>query len=214
MRIVLGRTILIALLVAGGVSYELLNHPNGQLHALATPLDQALPFVPLFAIPYLLFLPFLFFTFVAVALNRWERFRLLAIAAILTIAAADLCYIYFQTVVARPAITGSDLGAQLVRFIYAHDQPYNDFPSLHVAGSALCAAAYFRWRKLYGYLSLPLVLAIIASTVLIRQHVLADVAGGLALAWATDGIAVRLPSPRGRSVNLRKRMSARHARQA
>jgi membrane-associated phospholipid phosphatase len=209
---ILGRGLLIALLAVGGISYEALNRPSGQLHSLATPFDAVVPFVPLFAIPYLLFLPFLLVTFLLLGFTNWVRFRELAIATILTFVAADLCFLYFQTVVTRPVVSGDDLGSQLVRFVYAHDQPYNDFPSLHTAGSLLCTFAYFRWRRVYGFLSLPLVLAIIASTVLIRQHVLADVAGGLALAWVTYGIARRLPAPRGRSVDLRERMGARDAR--
>lgn len=213
LRMIVGRGFLIALLVAGSVSYEVLNRPAGQLHSLATPFDTLLPFVPLFAIPYLLFLPFLLFTFLLLGFTNWARFRTLAIATILTFIAADLCFLYFQTVVTRPTVVGDDLGSQLVRFIYAHDQPYNDFPSLHTAGAMLCAIAYYRWRRVYGFLSLPLVLAIIASTVLIRQHVVADVVGGLVLAFVAYGIARRLPSPRGRAVDLRKRVSARGARE-
>lgn len=186
---VVSRLLLIALLVASAASYELLNHPAGRMHVLATPLDAAVPFVPLFAVPYLLYLPFVFITLVLLGITRWERFRTLALASIITLLVADLFFIFLQTYVSRPAVTGDDLGSQLVRYIYSADQPYNDFPSLHAAGSALCAIAYFRWNRWYGFLSLPLVIAIIASTVLIRQHYLLDVAGGLGLAGLSYWIA-------------------------
>jgi membrane-associated phospholipid phosphatase len=194
-RVIAGRALVIAALIAGGVSYELLNRPLGRVHVLATPLDAALPFVPLFAVPYLLYLPFVLFTFVLLAVTNWKRFSVLAVAAIITFFVADLCYSFFQTYVARPAVLGTDFASQLVRYVYASDQPYNDFPSLHTAGSALCAIAYFRWRRLYGLLALPLVLAIIVSTVLIRQHYLADVAGGLILAGVAYWIAARFVIP-------------------
>lgn len=195
-RRIAGRVILVVALVASIASYELFNHPTRDLHVLRTPLDAALPFVPLFAIPYLLYLPFLLLTLLLFGVTTWSRFRVLALAFILASLTADLVYLFFQTSVQRPSVPGNDLGAQLVHFIYAHDQPYNAFPSLHTAGATLCGIAYFRWRRRYGLAVLPLVIAIIAATVLIRQHYLADVAGGLLLAGLAYWIATRLATLR------------------
>jgi membrane-associated phospholipid phosphatase len=181
-RTIAGRAALVVALAAALYSYEPLNHATAHVHVLRTPLDAALPFVPLMAIPYLLFLPFVLGTLLLFALMDWPRFRTLALAVILAALAADLAFIAFQTYVARPSVAGDDLGARLVRAVYAGDQPYNGFPSLHVAFSTLCLIAYARWRWAYALAALPLVAAIIAATVLIRQHYLADVAGGLALA--------------------------------
>lgn len=191
-RQVAGRTFLVTVLAASILSYELFNHASHDLHVLRTPLDAALPLVPLFAIPYLLYLPWLLLTLLLFAATSWERFKVLALALILASLAADLCFLLFQTYVQRPGVTGDDLGAQLTRYVYAHDHPYNAFPSLHTAGAALCAIAYVRWRRGYGVVALPLAFAIIAATVLIRQHYLADVAGGLVLASLAYWTACRI----------------------
>ena len=188
-RDIASRALLVVVLVASIASYELINHATHNLHVLRTPLDDALPFVPLFAIPYLLYLPFLLVTLLLFGATNWQRFTVLALAFIVASLTADLFYLFLQTYVQRPSVPGDDLGAQLVRFVYAHDQPYNAFPSLHTAGAILCALAYFSWRPRYGAVVLPLVIAIIAATVLIRQHYLADVAGGLALAGLSYALA-------------------------
>lgn len=186
------RALLVIILALSVSSYELLNHAAHNVHALRTPLDGALPFVPLFAIPYLLYLPFLLLTLLLFAAINWQRFKILALAVILASLAADMCFWLFQTYVQRPSLTGDDLGVRLTRFVYAHDQPYNAFPSLHVAGATLCAIAYLRWNPRYGLAFLPLVIAIIAATLLIRQHYLADVAGGIVLAGLAYWAATRL----------------------
>lgn len=191
-RQIAGRALLVAVLAVSILSYEFFNHASHDLHVLRTPLDAALPLIPLFAIPYLLYLPLLLFTLVLFAATNWQRFKVLALAFVLASLVADLCFLLFQTYVQRPSVTGDDLGARLMRYVYTHDQPYNAFPSLHTAGATLCAIAYFRWRRGYGVAALPLALAIIAATVLIRQHYLADVAGGLALAGLTYWTASRL----------------------
>lgn len=195
MKKIASRALLVVVLVASIYSYELVNHSTSALHVLRTPLDAALPFVPLFAIPYLLYLPFLLLTLLLLGVTKWRRFTILALAFIFANFTADLVYLFFQTYVPRHSVPGADLGSQLVRFVYAHDQPYNAFPSLHTAGATLCFLAYYRWKPRYGLVALPLVIAIIAATVLIRQHYLADVAGGLLLAalayWASSRLAHR-----------------------
>ncbi len=201
-NMVVRRVLFIAILIASSYSYELINHSTSNLHDLETPVDRALPVVPIFAVPYLSFLLFLPLTLLLFAVTSWRRFCILALAVIVASLTADLFYLIFQTYVQRPVVAGSDIGSQLVRLVYAHDQPYNDFPSLHTADSTLAAIAYFRWTRRYGLIVLPLVVAIIAATLLIKQHYLADVLGGLVLAALSYWIAGKVvrrstDTPRG-----------------
>lgn len=186
------RVLFVAILIASFYSYELINHSTTNLHNLETPLDRALPVVPIFAVPYISFLLFLPLTVLLFGVTSWERFKVLALALIIASLAGDIFYLFFQTYVQRPVVAGSDIGSQLLRLVYAHDQPYNDFPSLHTADSTLAAIAYFRWKPRYGFIALPLVIAIIAATVLIKQHYLADVLGGLLLAGLSYWIASKV----------------------
>lgn len=203
MRQVITRVLWIMVLLAAVYSYEPINHSTNNLHVLQTPLDRALPVVPIFALAYLSYVPFLAITILLLVTLKWEQFKVFALALVIASLAADLVYIVFQTYVARPAIAGNDLGSMLVRFVYTQDQPYNAFPSLHTTGSVLCGMAYFAWKRPLGWLTLPLVISIVASTVLIRQHYLADVASGLALALASYYVAsviLRRVSQRSRAV--------------
>lgn len=75
---------------------------------------------------------------------------------------------------------------QLFEWLFATDRANNLFPSLHVSVSAICLAAY-AWSVSSSILRAFLfawLAAIMASTVLVHQHHLADVAGGVAVAWA------------------------------
>lgn len=198
MRRIIERVLWIIVLLAAIYSYEPINHATGNLHVLRSPLDLLLPFVPIFAVPYLAYIPFLALTILVLAVLDWEQFKVFALALIIASLAADVVYIFFQTFVIRPVVVGNDLGSILVRYVYAHDQPYNDFPSLHTAGSVLCGIAYFRWKRPLGWAVLPLVLAIVAATVLIRQHYLADVAAGLIFAFTSYIIASMILHRRAR----------------
>ena len=77
--------------------------------------------------------------------------------------------------------------SQLVRFIYSVDAPVNLFPSIHCLESWCCIrAAYkmnFKTEKRTNYYRVATILmslGIFASTLFIKQHVIADVFGGIA----------------------------------
>ena len=89
--------------------------------------------------------------------------------------------------ITRPEITGTDIFSQLVRFIYSVDAPVNLFPSIHCLESWCCIrAAYkmnFKTEKRTNYYRVATILmslGIFASTLFIKQHVIADVFGGIA----------------------------------
>jgi membrane-associated phospholipid phosphatase len=67
--------------------------------------------------------------------------------------------------------------------VYALDPPYNDFPSLHTSLSAIVAVSWCRTYRRASVVVAVWCSLIVASTVLIHQHYLADVAGGLIVAW-------------------------------
>lgn len=99
-----------------------------------------------------------------------------------------LCYsVYylFQTTVPRPDVNSNGLISSMVQFIYATDQPYNCFPSIHVLSSYIVIKAVMQCRQISKQLKSFIVIFcwfIIASTLFVKQHVLLDVAGGILLA--------------------------------
>ena len=100
-------------------------------------------------------------------------------------------YFFLQSYVARPAIMGTDPFSGMIRTIYASDQPYNDFPSLHTSLSTVIAIHWWRFDRRIGILAAIWTALIVASTVLVKQHYLADVAGGLVLAAVTSVFVMR-----------------------
>lgn len=191
-----------ALLAAGvflaSKIYDLLNHGPAVLH-LRTPLDDALPLVPLFVIPYVSLEPVIYFSLIAFLIFRTRIFQSAALSLILAMLVSYLAYFLLQTEVIRPVVAGSDLFSRMVRDVYAGDNPYNDFPSLHTSLSTIIAIHWWRTDRRLGIVDAAWTVLIVASTVFVKQHYVADVASGLLLAWGTSWVSRKvLPPERAR----------------
>jgi len=173
--------ILLAALILVALAYFPLNSPTAHFHTLTTGLDRDIPVVPVFAIPYLVFFP-LFWLVVLYSFITDHGFVQLALTTILVYICSDLAYAIFQTFAPRPHVAAGGLLPELVRFIYAHDSPYNDFPSEHASSATMLAlysfAIGYRWRALV----LVFAVVVISSTLLVKQHTIAGMIGGVSLA--------------------------------
>jgi membrane-associated phospholipid phosphatase len=184
------RDVLLALLL-GAVSvatyliYPVLNHGPNKIF-LQTPLDRAIPLVPVMVIPYLSLFPLIIVAAAVFAIADLRRVQALALAVTLALLVSYLVYALVQSYVIRPWPAGRNWLTAGVRYVYSLDRPYNDFPSLHTSLSAIVAVMWLRIHPRTGVAVALWCGLIIASTVLIHQHYLADVAGGLAVA----GLAV------------------------
>jgi len=167
--------------------YDLLNHGPAVLN-LRTPLDAALPVVPMFAVPYVSLNPLVYFTLVVFLLCRTRIFQSACLAMIAAWFVSYFFYFFLQTEVVRPVLTAGDVFTQMIRQVYASDNPYNDFPSLHTSISTILAVHWFRFDRRAGYVAAAWTALIVASTVLVKQHYLADVAAGLLLAFGATWI--------------------------
>jgi membrane-associated phospholipid phosphatase len=144
--------------------------------------ELAMPFVPAFILAYLsLHLVFVLAPFVLRTRRRLQ-------ALVLTLAAVTgVAGLGFLLIPAEPAYSLADAGAwsglfEVSRMLALR---YNMVPSLHVALSGVCLAAYAsqRGRVVRSFLGVWLA-AIALSTLLTHQHHLIDVITGLILAWA------------------------------
>lgn len=107
-----------------------------------------------------------------------QEFRRVASGIALAFTFCVICYVLFPVSMVRPPIAGQSLSEHALKFLYAHDPPWNIFPSFH---AALCAVL---WRYTVGS---PLtkwtmtlwMAAICAACVLTKQHNLWDVAAGI-----------------------------------
>ncbi len=165
---------------------------------LTTAADRAIPFYPgaaaiyLCVSPMLMAAPFVFGT--------PERLLPFGVAIVAELLVALAIYYVMPTQVASPTYVASGAVGTLMWLADTINLDGNNLPSLHVALSATAAWAYAPllapgWRLA----AIGLAGAIAVSTLLTHQHVLVDVAGGLALA----AFGMRLVYPRAQLVLAR-----------
>jgi membrane-associated phospholipid phosphatase len=186
----------LCLVLAGAVYftngiYDLLNHGPAVMN-LRTPLDAALPVVRPFVIPYVSLDPLVYFTLIVFLLFRTKIFQSAAMAMITAFLISYLFYFFLQTEVIRPVLTGTDLFTRLIQGVYAGDNPFNDFPSLHTSVSTLLTFHWFQFNRRAGLVAAIWTTLIVASTILIKQHYVADLAAGLVLAFGVSSLYIRL----------------------
>ncbi len=165
--------------------YDLLNHGPNRVF-LRTPLDQLLPVIPPFVIPYVSLEPFIYASLILFILFRARIFQSAALSMIVAWFVSYAFYFFLQSYVERPHLAGTDLLTQLINQVYAGDNPYNDFPSLHTSLSTILAIHWWRVNRRIGIPVAVWVTLIVLSTLFVKQHYVADVIGGLLLAFGAS----------------------------
>lgn len=201
------------LALAGGVFilvYSGCNHLTSRRGDVGTWMwewERHIPFVRELVVPYwsldLFFCGAFFLCSSRVELNLLTK-RLVAITV-----ASGLCYLLFPLKLALPRPAPAGWTAPLFQALYHNDQPFNLAPSLHIGLRSLVWVFY--GAHLSGRLRLLTKLWFIligASTLLVWQHHLIDVAGGFLMGWA---IAALIPDPRRHeSRNPSRRLALRY----
>ena len=100
------------------LGYDYLNHGPYRLF-LRTPLDQALPVVPLFVVPYVSLKPFLYGSLVIFLVFRARIFQSAVLSMIATFLVSYLFFAFMQSYVDRPVLTGNDGLTRMIRDVYA-----------------------------------------------------------------------------------------------
>ena len=150
-----------------------------------TSVDAAIPFVPLFVVPYLSFFLLVLLPLLVISERRelWDA----AFGFGMIVVWSSLTFLFWPT-----ATPFSDTHP-LTRVVAAMDLDGNAFPSLHASLALYCAlcarrqlqAPLARYR-LFLWTSLVAV-----SALLIKRHLAVDIAGGALLGWATHATLVR-----------------------
>ncbi len=162
--------------------YVPLNVPRRPLYSFETAPDSLFPFVAVFVVPYISYYPYLLIAAVIHAFTgNTRQLNRYLLATSLSLAIAYVCYGYIQGQMIRPAVPGDDVFSRLVRIVYATDNPYNVFPSLHATLSLVAAASM--WKRTRHYAVLSLWGGLIAVSILfVKQHYIADLASAVAVA--------------------------------
>lgn len=151
---------------------------------MSTEFDRALPTVPIFVIPYLSFLPLVFFAMPLLLWRNQRLFRIFTLSVLIAQIVMNVLYLAIPATLVRPALTGDDIFTVLLRdLVWVIDQPLNTFPSNHVALSVISIVVLALLPNgLKRYWPAMLWFALVCvSTLMTHQHVIADLVSGVLL---------------------------------
>lgn len=171
---------IVGILIIFGISmlYDIVAEISIQLHTpvtLATPIDLSIPLVPESIIIYwYIFYSFIFFSYFYFAFVQREYRNALVLAFVLVNVVAYIIYLIYPVLGPERVVLGTDFFSLQIQSLYTHDVQVNCFPSLHGSTALLSAYALWKAKKEYGYVSWPIAIAVMISTLLTRQHWIAD----------------------------------------
>lgn len=165
---------------------QLKNHLS--FTSLATPFDTHIPFIAPFVIFYVLAYVQWVLNYILIGRDSKKLCYQFVAADILSKIICLLFFLFLPTTLVRPEVTGTDIFSSLVRLIYSVDAPVNLFPSIHCLESWCCIRAAFQINlktpkrtRIYRILTIIMSIGVFLSTLFIKQHVIVDIFGGIAV---------------------------------
>lgn len=158
-------------------------------HVIHVGLDDKIPFIEYFIVPYLLW-----FLFVAVFIvyfffvDTKEFYQLAAYLIAGMTVFLIISAIYPNGLMLRPTeFVRDNIFVDIVKGLYQTDTATNVFPSIHVYNSIVVAVAVVKSKHLSRYRwiqigSVVMAILIILSTMFLKQHSVVDVIGAFVLA--------------------------------
>ncbi|RXZ80546.1 inositol phosphorylceramide synthase [Paenibacillaceae bacterium] len=179
-----------------GLIYVFINQEPQFSRTLYTDLDDVIPFLKIFIVPYMIWMPFLYGCFIYFYFKDRRLYYHTMLAYVVSVLICYGIYMVFQTTVPRAELLQTDLLSRMVQFVYTNDQPFNCFPSIHCLSSYLLFMAALKSKAISRRAVLVIGIvtwSIIVSTVFVKQHVVIDVFAGVMLGhlvFATISILV------------------------
>ena len=164
-------------------------------HIIHVGLDDYIPFVEYFIVPYLLWFAYVFIVWVYLLFKDREMFRKLSLFLFAGMFfSLFVCTIYPNGTDFRPVIDpDKNIFTFLVYHLYGIDTPTNVLPSIHVFNSiaihiAILKSRCFEGKTVIKTASLVLCISICLATVFLKQHSSVDVMAAGFLAYVVYGI--------------------------
>ena len=178
------RSVLLGFLVFGGwsgayysVGLLVSQRPMG---SLMTSLDLAIPFWPKAVFVYITVQLFTVWAVVLAAGTIPTKRMLQAFGTV--VVGCCLCFLLFPVEMPPSTLGNKELADWTLAAVRANDVNHNCFPSSHCGMALLAALLLFHRHRVLGYLGLFQALVIGMSTLFTKEHYVADVAVGFALA--------------------------------
>lgn len=158
------------------------------LHIIHCSLDQYIPFLEVFSVPYLLWFFYIGITAVVLWKVDFETFYRFCYTMMFGMAVFIIVsYAYPNGLDIRPvSFPRENIFTDLTRFIYRIDTSTNVLPSIHVYNSvcavfAIWESRYFEKKMAVRKSAMVLTILIILSTMFLKQHSVFDVVLGLVI---------------------------------
>lgn len=165
------------------------NRKHVDYYLIHSPLDDYIPFVEYFIVPYLLWFFFILAVFTYFFFtSRSDFYRMAAFLCSGMTFFLIICTFFPNGLNLRPTVFARDnIFTDLVRILYQTDTSTNVLPSIHVFNSigAVIAIAHSQSLKKHRcirFASYGLAFLIILSTVFLKQHSVTDVIAAFAMA--------------------------------
>jgi membrane-associated phospholipid phosphatase len=168
-------------------------------HIMYSRFDSMIPFIKQFVVAYYFWFAYMALAFIYLGFVSKRDFYKLELFLALGMSVSYIVFVLYPNAqFPRPEVQGTDIFANLVRFIYSHDGTNNVFPSIHVCNSlgvhlALINCSKLKDKTMFKALSFAVSMSICASTVFIKQHSIIDVVGGTILAFLIYLFIYQLP---------------------
>ena len=163
---------------------------ESEYHVIHSVLDDKIPFVEYFIVPYLLWFVFIAAVFLYFFFTDVEGFYKLAKLSFIGMTIFLLISTVFPNgLTLRPVVFPRDnIFTDMVRMLYLADTPTNVFPSLHVFNSLAACIAIVQSEQLKKHPVISngaYILAglIILATMFLKQHSVIDVMGAVLMAY-------------------------------
>ena len=152
---------------------------------ITSPIDNLIPVIPATIIIYLgCYLYWLVNYVIGAGQEDDEAYKFLS-ADLFAKLICMVIFIAFPTTNTRPVLEDEGFFTEALKMLYQIDAADNLFPSIHCLTSWFCLIAVRKnpnIKTVYKIISVIITVAICVSTLTTRQHVIVDVAGGIALA--------------------------------
>ncbi len=156
-------------------------------------LDDVIPFMEIFVVPYVFWYGLIVFSLGWFALYNIDNFKNLSKYIIITQIIAMICYIVYPTKqMLRPEVLPRDnIFSDIVGLLYAFDTNTGVCPSLHCAYSFGIASVWLKEKQAWRWWQVFVVIAVIficLSTMFIKQHSALDVYAAIPVGLIAEAI--------------------------
>lgn len=141
------------------------------------PIDDKIPLIPIFIIPYLLHHPGIVVTGAVLWNTVYIEQFLLSLIVSYIIAVAF--WYFIPNGVKRPPLPEKSIFTPLIKKLYEHDGDTNGFPSAHIFVALLCGYYLSLGFPQFIFFIWTAIGMVVASVLFTKQHYIIDIVGGI-----------------------------------